>query len=353
MCSVTKKMHIVLLRYFSSLMMTPTMKNNIRFLLCVLTGCLLPSLAQAQQVSPFQGGHNTVGFMNIRDLARPDPGNYALAYTFLGVSDRYYNAQGDLVEQLPIGDQDVDVNLSAQSLALALSFAWVKKISGELNYMGFLVPTWVGGNASSTFSLVGDGTTESTSLSGLGDIMLAPAYLSWGNQWFDVTGGYALYAPLGEFAAGGDENLSLGHFTNQFQLAGYFYLLDKAFALTGNLTYELPSRILGSEVTPGQRLSIEYGVSQYFTEWLEFGVYGGHNFQVTQDVGEGVVWDASVKDRKSIVGGQLGIWPSSWAEIVMRLGAEYGARQQFAGTTSQLNVVFVLDPEKPSAAPAN
>lgn len=313
-----------------------------------LATCSLTAPSVAQQVSPFQTGHYTVGFMNIRDLSRPEPGSYALLYSYLGMSGAYYDAEGQRLSEIPVADRALDVEVSVQAMALAFNYTWVFEVIGDLRYLGFVVPTLTGGNASVTVAADGTGRTAGGGLFGVGDLMLAPLYLSWGNDWFDVTGGYGLYAPVGKYEAGADDNVGRGHWTNQFQLAGYLYLLEKASALMASITYEIPTEIVGTAVTPGQRLSVEYGLSQYATEWMELGVFGGHNLQLTSDHGAGVDWHVSDHDRKSIAGGQLGVWVTDWAQVIMRLGSEYGARQRFAGTTAQLNAIFVLGPEPPT-----
>ena len=58
---------------------------------------------------------------------------------------------------------------------------------------------------------------------------------------------------------------------------------------------------------PGNRLSLEYGVSHYVTAWLELGIQGAHNWQVTDDTGSDVFWDPSYHDRKSTLLVQRGV----------------------------------------------
>ncbi len=73
----------------------------------------------------------------------------------------------------------------------------------------------------------------------------------------------------------------------------------QATAFMTGLTYELNSGIKDVDVNPGNRLSLEWGVSQYFNSWFEFTIHGAHNWQITDDTGTDVFWDPAAHDRKN------------------------------------------------------
>jgi hypothetical protein len=110
------------------------------------------------------------------------------------------------------------------------------------------------------------------------------------------------------------------------------------------LTYELNSEIEDVAVNPGNRLSLEYGVSHYPTGWLELGVQGAHNWQVTDDSGSDVIWDPSYHDQKSTLLFSAGFWP--WAGrlyVAAKYGFEYGVRQRFKNDNLMVNLIWVTN----------
>jgi hypothetical protein len=110
------------------------------------------------------------------------------------------------------------------------------------------------------------------------------------------------------------------------------------------LTYELNSSIEDVDVTPGQRLSLEWGVSQYLAPWFELSVHGAHNWQITDDSGDDVFWDPTAHDRKSSLMLGAGFWPwEGRLYAAARWGFDYGMRQRFDNTNLMINVIFITD----------
>jgi hypothetical protein len=95
-------------------------------------------------------------------------------------------------------------------------------------------------------------------------------------------------------------------------------------------------------VKPGNRFSLEWGVSQYLSERLELGVQGGHNWQISDDSGDNVYWDPTFHDRKSTLAFSAGYWP--WKEhlnLTLKYSFDYGIRQRFKNNCFMVNLVFV------------
>ena len=134
--------------------------------------------------------------------------------------------------------------------------------------------------------------------SGLSDMVVVPLGLSWGLEKADITFLYGFAAPTGKYETGSDDNLGLGFWTHQFQGFGYFYPLpDKSTAIMMGLTFEFNGRIKDADVKPGNRFSLEWGISQYLSEQFELGIQGGHNWQICDDTGDDVYWDPKFHDR--------------------------------------------------------
>jgi len=298
--------------------------------------------AGAQVASPLQTGHYVPGVMNLRDYAAAAPGLYAVWYNWFVSSGTYVDRNGDELTSL-----DLNGFATVPSLFWASTFTFL----GGARYLAAVAPNWM----TSSFTFVAepggpgsgpsDGEVVEGSVSGLSDLFVAPVGLSWALGQFDATFFYGFTAPTGRYTTGADDNIGLGFWTHQFQGFGYFYPdPSQATALMLGLTYELNSEIEDVAVNPGNRLSLEYGVSHYPTGWLELGVQGAHNWQVTDDSGSDVIWDPSYHDQKSTLLFSAGFWP--WAGrlyVAAKYGFEYGVRQRFKNDNLMVNLIWVTN----------
>ncbi|MEE8571640.1 MAG: transporter [Gemmatimonadota bacterium] len=298
--------------------------------------------AGAQVASPLQTGHYVPGVMNLRDYAATAPGLYAVWYNWFVSSGTYVDRNGDELTSL-----DLSGFATVPSLFWASTFTFL----GGARYLAAVAPNWM----TSSFTFVvepggpgsgpSDGEVVEGSVSGLSDLFVAPVGLSWALGQFDATFFYGFTAPTGRYTTGADDNIGLGFWTHQFQGFGYFFPNpSQATALMLGLTYELNSEIEDVAVNPGNRLSLEYGVSHYPTGWLELGVQGAHNWQVTDDSGSDVIWDPSYHDQKSTLLFSAGFWP--WAGrlyVAAKYGFDYGVRQRFKNNNLMLNLIWVTN----------
>ncbi len=335
---------------------------------------ILVDSPRAQVVSPLQPGHYVPGLINVRDMATPPEGLTVVWYNWGISSDTFVDRDGNERSGLNLSDidpgyPDLDVELELKGFATVPVVAWVKntQLLGGARYIAFVAPNWL----TADYKVVGEVSEGSVdpgyvegSLSGWSDLAASPIGLSWAfghfgetsvsdedlaalgmppHRRFNVTTLYAFVAPTGRYSSGADDNLGLGFWTHQFQGFGYYYPFEhQATALMAGLTYELNSSIEDVDVTPGNRLSLEYGLSQYFTSWFELSVHGAHNWQITDDSGGDVFWDPTVHDRKSTLMLGAGFWPwKGRLYATARWGFDYGLRQRFDNTNLMLNVIFL------------
>ena len=320
-----------------------SLRSGCLVLLAVLAlGVPLCSTAQAMQASPYQAGHYYPGMLNPRDLAVPPPGVFIISYNIWGNVGAYYDRDGNKLNEIPVGDPPVGVAISSQTAATALAIGWAPELDSSLKYWASFSPLYLKGSAQVSFSQGDVGSSVQGRVEGFSDIAVAPIYL--GRSWdsVDVTGGYSIYIPTGRFATGGSDNVGLGYYTHQFQLASYVYFMQKATAFYGILTYELNSKVFDADISPGDRFTIEYGYSQYLAEWLELAIFGGHNMQVTEDDGDGVWWDKPYKDKKSVFGISGGLWVTDWLQVQVKKRWEYGLRQRFLVDGFQMSFMFLI-----------
>jgi hypothetical protein len=280
-------------------------------------------------------------------MATPPPGFFVLWYNYYAFSDSYYDRNGDKLNVLPLSEinpdfPDVPFELDLRAFATAPAFFWAhsKPVLGGATYMAGFVPVYSSANASFYTELT---DSQSDNLSGFADFYFNPVTLSWATEKFNWTAAYGFTAPTGRYEVGASDNLGLGFWTHQFQGFGYFFPVpDQSTAIVLGLTYELNGKVKGRDFNPGNRFSLEYGISQYLTERFEVGIQGGHNWQINEDKGDEVVFDPSIRDRKSTLSFSAGywIWPSKM-QLNFKYGFDYGLVQRFKNNMFMLNLTWV------------
>ena len=332
--------------------------NSALFLSCTLMlSATFASPAHGQVVSPLQAGHYSPNLQNIRDMSNPPPGLFVLWYNALFSSDTYVDRNGDEFNSINLSqifprlpDITVDIDLNGFTTVPAVFWASGFEILGGANYMVGASQSYVSVDATILTERPGIIDTLVTheytgKNSGFGDLYVVPLGLSWGLEKLDLTLLYGFYAPTGKYESGSSDNLGLGFWTHQFQGYGYFYPVPaKSTAFMVGLTYELNGTIKDMDVKPGNRFTLEWGVSQFLSERFEVGVHGGHNWQITDDTGEDVWWDPTFHDRKNALALNASFWP--WKERLMlnaKYAFDYGARQRFQNNYFMLNALLITD----------
>lgn len=330
---------------------------DLTFVLCIVA--IAAGTAHTAEV-----GHFTPGVVNIRDFALPAPGIYGLVYNYGYFSDRVNDASGKKISSVTIGGIvgpgitfDVDVNVSAYSLAPA--FIWVpdKKVLGG-RYGAYLSPSFTNTSINATLSSIG-GIGRSTSIGefNIGDTFLQPLWLGWSGKHYDISYGYGFYIPTGKYhtntvtlpvignvTAEAPDNIGTGFWTNQNQSAVYLYpWADQRMAVENTVTWEIHRKKRSFDLTPGQNVTWNWGVSQYLplkkdqSALLEVGPAGYSSFQVTDDIGSDAR-NPSVHDRVHAVGVQIGV-TSVKPLLVLNFHwfHEFSAVDRFQGNSIGLN----------------
>ena len=352
------------------------------FTIAVLLALSSSAFAQAiSPSSPLQPGHYFPGIIGIRDAITPPPGLILIWYNWYFTSNSFIDAEGNKIEKFRQGNIDVDINVGTWATAPVLGFVSQRlPFLGGAQYIGGIVPQYFAadGNIDTrrSGSIIDTTFTRNRdySLSGWTDLIVVPLGLSWAfgkfpeggsdprdpyagmtdeeymaetgmppRRKFNVTFLYDFAAPTGRYELGADDNLGLGFWSHIFQLFGYYHpLYHQAVALEGGLSFETNSKIKDQDYRPGNRLTLEYGVSAFVKPWLELGVGGGNNWQISDDTGDDVWWDASVRDRKHVVNFQVAFMPVAWKfYIVTKYGFDYGARQRMDGQNFIVNLYYV------------
>jgi hypothetical protein len=128
--------------------------------------------------------------------------------------------------------------------------------------------------------------------SGFADMYVQPLNLGWHLKRADVTAGYAFSAPTGRFTQGASDNVGSGYWGNNITTGTTFYI-TKNKATTANLTtdWEIHGQKSGTNLTPGQAFTIEWGLGQIlplkkdFSRLLQLGFVGYDQWQVSNNGG--------------------------------------------------------------------
>jgi hypothetical protein len=128
--------------------------------------------------------------------------------------------------------------------------------------------------------------------SGFADMYVQPLILGWHLKRADVNVGYAFTAPTGRFTQGASNNVGSGYWGNNITSGTTFYI-TKNKGTTVNLAtdWEIHGQKSGTNITPGQAFTIEWGFGQVlplkkdFSRLLQFGLVGYDQWQVSQNNG--------------------------------------------------------------------
>ncbi len=315
--------------------------------------------AQAAEV-----GHYSPGPPNIRDFFVPPPGIYGVIYNYLYTSTTINDQNGDEIRQITIGmppqsatlDLDIDLDLTVVTPGVMWSSKW--KVLGARYGAYALMPFANTSLGASLTTQTGSGRDVEASQFALGDVFLQPVWLGWTRPHWEVALGYGLYAPIGKYdteeitlpvvgkmTVEATDNIGLGFWTHQLQGACSWYPWpDRRMAVAGALTWEVHGEKKDFDLTPGQNLALNWGVSQYMplkqdrTLILEFGPAGYDSWQVSDDSGDRAT-NPSVHDGVHAIGLQVGTIHVPWhLSVSFRYLNEYDATDRFQGQSFGLSV---------------
>ena len=242
----------------------------------ILTRILLTTAAFSLASSSFAlpaaalpvGSHYLVGAEGIKGASLPPPGVYLRDYNF------FYTA--DKVDGLP-----VSANVTAYVQAPRLVWITKQEILGANYGMDVIVPfayknVKINGASVENFNVA--------------DIQVEPLLLSWHQKQFDFAAGYAVWVPSGNF----DNSTALkqltspgsGYWSHMLTLGGVWYPDEKkTWAVSLLNRYEICQEQDKTHVTPGNMVTLEWGLSKAVLPNVDLGLIGYCQQQVTKDRG--------------------------------------------------------------------
>lgn len=281
----------------------------------------LPALALAQ---PSFTGLYPIGVEGLKSGTLPPPGFYLRDYNLAYYSDRLNDAHGD----------KVPVDFEAFVYANAIRPIWITdfKILGANYGCDVLVPflyknVKVGGDRDDTFNL--------------GDIFIEPVTLSWHWQRADAGIGYGIWAPTGNVDQGSlTGGTGQDTWTHMFTAGGTVYFdAEKTWALSALARYEINHESDDYNITPGDVLSLEGGLSKAFTPAFEAGVWAFYQGQVTEDDADAGVLVSREKDQVVGVGPEVvWFWEKAGLFVSLRYAYEVLAEDRPEGHRGTLTL---------------
>jgi hypothetical protein len=324
-----------------------------KIILIVIIFCSGYTAILAQRISPYMTGSYYPGLINLRDYAAAPAGLIFLDYNYWLSSSGYYDKDGEIFSggtidlPSPFNPINIDINpeMSGYLNVPSLFYASEFKVFGA-RYLASITPIYLSFDYK-VFMAIGDTSTNiSGKNSGWGDLAAMPLGLSWTfDKKMDLSFMYTFYAPTGRYEIGADDNIGQGYWTHQFQIPAYFYAMEQATAFGIIPTFEFNSKVKDSEARPGNRFSLEYGISQYFTEWLEVEVMNGHNWQISDDSGTDAWWSGTrfdSRDSKSTFSVGVGVWTlKGMLNLRVKYIMDYAVRQRFKNDFVSLSLLLM------------
>jgi hypothetical protein len=243
----------------------------------------LPGIAQAQT-------HYPAGVEGIKGASLPPPGLYLRDYNYLYWSD-----------DLKGGPPNFD--LFAYIQAPRLVYITDLKILGGFYGADILVPfayqnLTAGGFSGSKF--------------GLADIFVEPITISWHPKQFDFAVGYGFWAPSGDYNPTDPVSPGKGFWTQMLTAGATWYPdEEKTWSVSLLNRYEFNQEQQDTDITPGQDLTMEWGIAKNFRKTIDIGLVGYYQLQTTPSHGQGASasnpWTVGLGPEINMVCPKLGL----------------------------------------------
>ncbi len=326
----------------SRVKLKPTkLKNNKIFFSFILLFYGFVSCVRAGEL-----GHFIPSSWDIRSFISPPPGIYFTLYNYLYSSNDLKDRNGNSIQSAVINGVPTQLNIDVNTFFTAPTFLWSsnKKLFGA-NYALLVIQPIANPSLQAFLQIQNTGIAANQSSWGFGDLYLRPIWLTWHWPNLDLSASYALYAPSGRYARFDRNNIGLGFWTNELQLASGFYF-DKqhslAFLLTA--TYDINQRKTDVDIKPGNYFSLNWGISKYITldqGILEIGIPGYDQWQVSHDSGSALLANLAATDQVHAAGAQLGYTVSPWnLTMTGKFMQEFNAKARFQGRVYTLSISY-------------
>ena len=283
--------------------------------------CLFMLIAGSINSYSQETGHYTPGVQGIKVGTLPPPGFYYIMHNVYYSSDSFYDGDGNKA--------DIDFNVNVFANVHRFLYVWENVIFGANYGVHVLVPTTY-----TDISIGAFGVDDSKY--GIGDIVIEPILLAWNKQKYDISVALAAIAPVGSYDSTEAASPGKSFWTGMLSFGGtYYFDANKSWHASMLNRYEVHGEKKDFDVTAGDDFTFEWGIGKTIPSkqiW-SYGVSGYAHWQVTEDAGSDVLYDASVKDKIFAVGPEVTCFiPKAKLNLELRSQLEFGAIDRSQGT---------------------
>ena len=307
-------------------------------------------------------GHYQPSTYSVRDFFLGPTGFAVYLPTYIYHTKTFKDRNGDKVDSISIGQQTIALDVDVTSVVIAPTFAWTSPYQplGKNSKFGMLIVPSFGNTsiAASLENVAGRGVSRSGSNFGLADLMVQPIRLQWDWARGTLNAGYFFYAPTGSYTKGASDNVGLGFWSNDFQVAGeYKFGKQNGTSLIGAATYEINGNKRDEDFKVGNNLSLNYGLAQYIpvkqgAGLLDLSLTATSVWQVSDDKGADIIGSGDVHDRVHSIGGRFQyIFAQRGLALAANFLQEFGAQARFQGSWYYFSVTQIIPYPRPEAPP--
>jgi hypothetical protein len=180
--------------------------------------------------------------------------------------------------------------------------------------------------------------------SGFADSYYVPFVLGWNKERVAIRVLYGFLAPTGRFAAGANDNVGSGYWTNALSSGQTIYLTrDKSWAFSAYEMYEFHTTQEGTRTRPGQTFDLDYSLTRTFTftnaPSLQIGIAGYEQRQITATTGPAITPEETTE--RYAVNALGGLTNVTFSKLKVSLGLkffqEFANRSTFQGYSLQFS----------------
>jgi hypothetical protein len=291
------------------------MKLNLKYRLLGAALLAMPALTYAQPTA-----HYVPGVEGIKGASLPPPGVYLRDYNAFYYADTLNDIDGHAVP---------GVNARAFIYANVPRLLWITHQQLFGGYLGVdaLLPLQYTELKVNPFH---DQTF------GIGDFFAEGTWSKHLKQ-FDLSLGYGIWAPTGDFSPNHPTWAGLGYWTHMFTAGATWYIdKDKKWAVSALNRYEINQEQDDTDVTRGEAYTLEWGISRSLLKTVDVGAVGYYQQQVTEDYGRG---SNSQRDRVAGIGPEISAFcPKLGINTSLRYEYEFLAEGRLQGHTIALTL---------------
>jgi len=274
----------------------------------------------------FADGHYPDGAEGLKGASLPPPGTYLKWYNMFYTSDTTRDQNGNIINPAQ----------NLQSFATVPRFVWISK-------QKFLGADYGINSAIPLLEVnLKTGDINQTKFS-LGDILIEQM-LAWHTKSWDIVTATGLWLPAGNFDPNASVNIGKGFWTGMYTFgATYYFDQKKTWHLSSLSRYQNNSRKSGIDIRPGSDFLVEWGLGRTINQNWNVGVTAYTHWQVTNDTGSAINYDANVHTRYYAMGPEVNyFYQPAQTIFALRYQKEFAAVNHTEGQNITFSFVVIF-----------